>query len=407
MLTKIIMPPGGQTTNESLMVKWHKKVGDEVKKGDVLFEIETDKATLEIESYGEGELLAVNYNEGDTVSTGEVVAYIGTKGDVLPQDAGKTADVTEKDEYTPVIKKEPEKPDRKEEKEGSTAPLTAVVETGRVLASPAARYLAGSENIKLEDIAKSLLKQVIKKGDVKEYMEKSKEMDAEECYFIKTSAMRKVIARRMVESILAAPHYTVSMDIDMTECISLREMLNSHLKESGIKVSFNDIIMKCASKAIEKYPIINSSYDGDNIKVYRNVNFGLAVAVDGGLVVPVARQTNKKSLAEIAIMNMNNVDMAKNNKLQPADMSGGTITLSNLGMFGVDNFTAIINQPESCILAAGQIAEKPVSRDGQVISRQMMTITASFDHRVIDGACGASFLSLVKLFLEYPKFLIV
>lgn len=193
----------------------------------------------------------------------------------------------------------------------------------------------------------------------------------------------------------------------MTQCISLRRKLNDFLKDDEIKVSFNDILMKCASKAIEKYPFINARYGEEKITIYKNVHFGLAVSVEGGLVVPVVRQTNKKTILEIARENMNNIHKARNNQLQPADLTGGTITLSNLGMFGIDCFTAIINQPESCILAVGQIAEKPVSRNGQITSRQMMTITASFDHRLIDGAVGASFLKEMKLLLENPELLLV
>ena len=239
------------------------------------------------------------------------------------------------------------------------------------------------------------------------FLQKSETSDMEESYFIETSPMRKTIAKRMTESVTKVPHFMVSIEIDMTQCIILKKKLNDYLEEGKVRISFNDILMKCVSKAIEKYPFINAMYGEEKIKIHKNVHFGLAVSVEGGLVVPVVRQTNKKTIIEIARENMNNIHKARNNQLPPADLTGGTITLSNLGMFGIDCFTAIINQPESCILAVGQIAEKPVSRDGQITSRPMMTITASFDHRVIDGAVGAAFLKEVKLLLENPELLLI
>ena len=397
VLTKIIMPSGGQTTNESVLVKWYKNVGDTVQKGDVLFEIETDKATLPIESYGGGILLVRYYQEGDVVATGEVVGYVGDEGEVPPENTKQTP-IQGKDDDQPILKRESEIEKKISESEEGN---------GRVLASPAARYVAKKEKVNIEEVANSLFKKVIKREDVLNYLQKSETSDMEEIYFIETSPMRKTIAKRMTESVTKVPHFMVSIEIDMTQCISLRRKLNDFLKDDEIKVSFNDILMKCASKAIEKYPFINARYGEEKITIYKNVHFGLAVSVEGGLVVPVVRQTNKKTILEIARENMNNIHKARNNQLQPADLTGGTITLSNLGMFGIDCFTAIINQPESCILAVGQIAEKPVSRDGQITSRQMMTITASFDHRLIDGAVGASFLKEMKLLLENPELLLV
>jgi pyruvate dehydrogenase E2 component (dihydrolipoamide acetyltransferase) len=197
------------------------------------------------------------------------------------------------------------------------------------------------------------------------------------------------------------------MEIDMTGAMKLRQLLNEHLKNSGIKISYNDIIMKCTAKAIETHTIINSTFTEEKIKVYKNVNFGLAVGLENGLVVPVIKNVNKKTISEITKENAENIEKAKKNKLQPSEMSGGTITLSNLGMYGVDCFTAIINQPESCILAIGGIIEKPVVINGVIVPRNMMNISASFDHRVIDGAVGAGFLKDVKAFLEKPKLLLL
>lgn len=404
MLTKIIMPSGGQTTYESLIVKWNKNIGDLVKKGDVLFEIETDKAVMQIESYADGTLLEVKYAEGEYVATGEAVAYIGDVDEKLPDDisAGNVGS-KEDDEYQSIMKKEQVVI---VDAAVSSKPEARLMD-GKTLASPAARLLARNESINLNDAAKALSVQLLKKKDIAEYIQKRSDTEAQEYYFIDTTSMRKTIARRMTESVSTAPHFTVSMDIDMTQAIELRQVLNEYLKADGVKVSFNDIIIKCVSKAIEKYPIINSTYNDDKIKVYNNVNFGLAVGLENGLVVPVVRQTDKKSIADIAKENSENIDKAKSGKLQAANMSGGTITLSNLGMYGVDCFTAIINQPESCILAVGGIIEKPVVYNSVISPRHMMSITASFDHRIIDGAVGAAFLKEVRNLLEKPQLLLI
>ena len=404
MLTKIIMPSGGQTTNESLIVKWHKKVGDDIKRGEAFFDIETDKATLEVESYGEGTILAIYHNEGEYVSTGDIVAYIGAHGEKLPEDgikatnAGERASNDSDDEYQQIMKKKDI--NKKDENVPDVKPVPS--HPDKLLASPAARKLAADSGISLKEIAGRTFGQPVKRADVEQYLAGEREKDAQDYYLIDASPMRKIIAVRMVESISVAPHFTVSVDIDMTEAISLRQFLNEHLKNDGVKVSFNDIIIKCASKAIEKYPMINSTFDREKIKVYKNVNFGLAVGIENGLVVPVVKETNRKSIPEIALLNKANIEKAKAGRLQQSDMTGGTITLSNLGMYGVKCFTAIINQPESCILAIGSIEERAVAVNGQLAVKHMLTVTASFDHRVIDGTVGAAFLKEMKELLEKP-----
>ena len=224
-------------------------------------------------------------------------------------------------------------------------------------------------------------------------------------YFLETSAMRRTIARRMKESVSISPHYIVSIDVDMSEVISLRQKLNESLTDKDIKITYNDILMKIIAKAIELFPIINSSYQEERIKVFRDINIGLAVGLENGLIVPVVKQVNKKSISEISAENAGMIGRAKNNKLVESDITGGTITLSNLGMFGINNFTAVINQPESCILAVGAIIEKPAVKDHNLVIKEMMNITGSFDHRVIDGALGAAFLGRVREIIENPQFL--
>jgi pyruvate dehydrogenase E2 component (dihydrolipoamide acetyltransferase) len=203
-----------------------------------------------------------------------------------------------------------------------------------------------------------------------------------------------------------APHYVISVDVDMTATVALRNKLNANKQVVPAKISFNDIIMKVVAKAIERFPIINSTYNENQIYVFKEVNIGLAVALEMGIIVPVVRSVNKKSILEISIANTKNIDKVKNNQISETDLKGGTITISNLGMFGIDYFTAIINQPESCILAVGSISKKPVVFGNEIVIRDIMNITGSFDHRVIDGAIGAQFLQKIREVLENPVLLL-
>lgn len=411
-MNKIIMPSGGQTTDESEIVKWHKKVGDPVKRGDVLFEIETDKATLEVESYCEGYLRAAYYQEGDKVAAGEIVAYVGGEQEALPQEEGAKAEQPqetapqaveeEEEEYQPIMGKRPQAAASASSQQ-KTAPEPAQAQ-GKPLASPRAKQAARERGVDLQKVVPGPLG-VIKYQNVLDYLEQ-KSADESDYEDVPLSSMRRTIARRMRESMDLAPHYTVSMDVDMGACIALRKKINDYLG-GEVKVSFNDLLAKCVAKAVEAYPLINSSYLDDCIRMHRHVHVGLAVGVENGLLVPVVRSVDQLSLAQIARQNTENIQKAKAGKLAPSDMSGGTITISNLGMFDVDHFTAVINQPESCILAVGRIAERAVSVNHTIVSREMMNITASFDHRGIDGAVGAQFLRQVKRLLEQPELLLV
>jgi len=393
------MPSGGQTTDEMVILKWSKSIGDFVKRGDILFEIETDKAILTVESFAEGTLLDIKYPEGQMVKTGEVVAHIGNPEDKLTQEKdpveSKKMAVVAKSSNVQVIKTTP----------ANTNPAIHKVHENRLQASPLAKNRAKSENIKLQDVARYFAKNLLKKIDVDNYIASAAVQAQEEFYFIDAGSMRKTIAKRMTESVQTSPHYIVSIDVDMGESIALRNRLNSN--DRGIKISFNDIIIKVAAKAIESQPLINATYQEDRIKVYKDVNFGLAVALESGLIVPVIKGVNRKSIGEIAVANKENIEKAKNSRLHESDISGGTITLSSLGAFGVSNFTAIINQPESCILAVGSIIAKTVVVNRQMVIRDMMNITASFDHRIIDGAIGAAFLKEVKNLLENPQLLLL
>lgn len=401
----ILMPPGGQTTDESQIVEWHRREGDKVERGDILFEIETDKATLEVQSYCSGYLRKILCREWEKAAAGAVVAYIGEREECLPgEEKTLTADVdTEErieEEYQPIIKGESAKKCEEQQTESGTA---EVYEKTKILASPRARYTAKENGLKISEIPSKT--DIVKEADVLNYLNCPKSVQSE-YETIPLSNMRKVIARRMCESMYTAPHYTVSMDIDMEECIRLRRQLNQYMEED-VKITFNDLIVKCAAKAIEKYPMINSVYGEHELKVYKNVNAGLAVGVENGLVVPVVRSVNLKPLGQIARENRENVIKAQTGRLTTEEMTGGTITISNLGMYGAKSFTAVINQPESCILAVGSINEIPVCINREIVIRNRMTVTASFDHRVIDGVLGASFLKEVKLLLENPALLLL
>lgn len=417
MLNKILMPSGGQTTDEMMILNWNKQVGDPVKRGDILFEIETDKAILTVESFAEGTLLEIKFPAGGMVKVGEVVALIGDKEDTaLNKDKSG-----EEDHHVGAMTGKADVFYNNEVQAGAPRAVSSVPETF-IAASPLARKMAAAEHVSLKDIFETTGNKVIKKADVEVFISEKRRKNLlditssvshpveqpDDFTLVNVLPVRKTIARRMVESLTLAPHYVISVDIDMTAAIRLRETFNRNIKQSGYRISYNDILSKVVSSAIREFPIINSTYLGDRVKLFKNVNIGLAVATDSGIIVPVVKEVNKKSISEIAQQNAANIAKVRSGKLQEADRQGGTITISNLGMFGINQFTAIINQPESCILAVGAIQRKPVA-DGEsenIIVKPVMTITASFDHRIIDGAIGAPFLQKVKQLLEEPSLLL-
>lgn len=416
MLNKILMPSGGQTTDEMMILDWNKQVGDTVRRGDILFEIETDKAVLTVESFAEGTLLEIRYPAGEMVRVGEVVALIGDKGD-----AELNRNIAEEDYDVEAITGKADAVYNKELQTG-TQQATSPPNSALIAASPLARKIAAAEHVSLKDIFETTGGKVIKKADVEVFISKRRKEtmrgiaatvsdpvgQPDDFTLVDVLPVRNTIARRMVDSLALAPHYVISIDIDMTEAINLRETFNKNFEQSGYRVSYNDILMKVVSSAIGDFPLINSVYLGDQVKLFKNVNIGLAVATDSGIVVPVVKEVNKKRISDVAKQNTANIAKVRSGKLQESDMHGGTITISNLGMFGINQFTAIINQPESCILAVGAIQRKPVAdaESENIIVKPLMTITASFDHRIIDGAVGAPFLQKVKQLLEEPGLLL-
>ncbi|RGU91378.1 2-oxo acid dehydrogenase subunit E2 [Clostridium sp. AF15-17LB] len=425
MIKEITMPAGGQTTDMSTIGAWLVKTGDKVKRGDELLTVETDKATLSVESFAKGTVLAILAEEGDQAAAGEVIALIGEESD-RPQveerlggqsKAGLEAAVAaahvpsgkEEDEYQPIDKSQPSRLACAPEKERAE-PVCGKTDMDHIRAMPNAKLLAGEHGVSLRDVAACFGKHNLKRADVQKYIDEAPCMDTagtEETGCGKASvteipltSMRRTIARRMLESSRNIPVFRASVEVDMEPCISFRTKVNG--SKTGLKLSYNDILFKCIDAAVRKYPYVNASYTEDAILLHTNVNIGLAVSLEEGLVVPVVEAVNEKTITEIAKANKSNISLAREGKLAPEDMSGGTITLSNLGMYPVVQFDAIINPPEACILAAGTVHDKPVLKDGRWVAVPVMTLTGSFDHRVVDGAYGAGFLTELKTVIEDP-----
>ncbi|MCP1108928.1 dihydrolipoamide acetyltransferase family protein [Ohessyouella blattaphilus] len=408
MIKEITMPAGGQTTDTSTIGTWLVKEGDQVKRGDALLEVETDKATMTVESFAKGTVLKILAATGDTRTAGDVIAYIGDESDVLVEETtteadAKAEDIKDEEEYQP-IDRQAAKRIRTEEQ---SAPVKATREN--VKAMPNAKRLAAEFKVSLAEVAEFHKIDIVKKADVQAYLDASPSGNQELAtesgdVEVPLSSMRKVIAKRMLESSQSIPVFHGTIEVDMEECIALRQRINS---SGDLKVSYNDILFKCLEAAIRKYPNINASYTDTAIIQHKDVNIGLAVAAGNGLVVPVVSKVNKKNIAEISAQNKTNIEKARNGKLAPADMSGGSVTISNLGMYDISEFTAIINPPEVCILALGKTELRPVYKDGAFVPVQSMKITASFDHRLIDGAYGAEFLTELKKIIEQPALALV
>ncbi|MDB5272015.1 MAG: dlaT [Chitinophagaceae bacterium] len=402
------MPKMSDTMVEGTIVKWHKKVGDTVKSGDLLAEVATDKATMELESYDDGTLLHIGVQEGESVIVDGILAIIGEKGtDITPLLNAKPAAKAEV-KITTAATTAPQAA-------ATTAPANTVSHSnnadGRAKISPLAKKLAQDKGINIQDVQGSGEAGRIVKRDVENFTpskggsakasgaSSSAPVGQESFEEVAVTQMRKTIARRLSESLFTAPHFYVTMEINMDKAIEARASIN---EIAPLKVSFNDMVVKASAAALKKHPKINSSWLGDKIRFNHHVHIGIAVAVEEGLLVPVVRFTDTKSLTQISGEIKDMGAKAKNKQLQPADWAGNTFTISNLGMFGVDEFTAIINSPDACILAVGGIKQTAIVKDGQLAVGNIMKVTLSADHRVVDGASAAAFLQTLKLLLEDP-----
>lgn len=416
------MPRMSDTMTEGNIVEWHKKVGDEVEPGDVLAEVETDKATMELESYFEGTLLYIGVEEG-TVDIDAILAVIGDEDEdwEAELEAARKEDKQSSDDAEEDSAEQDKKEDsaEKEEKESSSdkeeSASSAQGDQGRIKASPLAKKMAEEQGIDLAKVKGSGTDGRIVKADIESYKPEAapgpsvsapKQAEArEEDEVVQVSQMRKTIARRLAESKFTAPHFYLTINIDMTEAMRVRKEINAMIAPD--KISFNDLVVKAAAVALKKHPNVNASWTGDTIIKHSAVNVGVAVAIDDGLMVPVIKNANTKSLTEINGEVADKASRARERKLDMVEMQGNTFTISNLGMFGIDEFTAIINPPESCILAVGTISELPVVKDGEIVVGHQMKVTMSCDHRVVDGATGAQFLQTFQAMMENPVRMIV
>ncbi len=405
------MPKLSDTMTDGVVAKWHKKIGDTINEGDLLADIETDKATMEFESFVSGTLLYIGVQEQGTAPVDAILAILGKKGE----------DISKLMVEKPLIAIE--KPIEKVEvapTETSPTPLAKtqaptpkppvsnqpIAQNSKVFASPLAQKMAKERNIILSQVVGTGENGRITKSDIENYNSSttvSNFVGVEKYTEVPVSQMRKIIAQRLGESKFSAPHFYLSIAIDMDNAIQTRKSIQDIL---DIKISFNDLIIKAVAIALKKHPKVNSSWLGEKIRYNEHINIGVAVAVEDGLLVPVVRFADGKTLSQISTEVMSFAQKAKDKKLQPEDWAGNTFTISNLGMFGIEEFTAIINPPDACILAVGSINAVPVVKNGQIVSGNIMKVTLSCDHRVVDGVTGAKFLQTVKSLIENPAIML-
>ncbi|MCL4115549.1 UNVERIFIED_CONTAM: hypothetical protein GTU68_006534 [Idotea baltica] len=395
------MPRLSDTMEEGVIVEWLKKEGDQLEPGDILAEVETDKATMELENYHEGYLLHIGVKEGPVPVNG-ILAVIGEKDEDYK---AALESATEEEDSAPTKSEtgETAEPDANLQVESENQTSSE----DRIKASPLAKKMAQDRGIDLQQVKGSGEQGRIIKQDIEDFQGSSvtrsqatvsisSSLETKE---VLVSQMRKVIARRLSESKFTSPHFYVTIEINMDEAIRSRKLLNLNAPP---KISFNDLVLKASAMALRKFPMVNSSWLGDKIRLNGDINIGVAVAVPDGLLVPVVEHADHKSLSQINVEVKELAELARNKKLQPTQMQGNTFTISNLGMFNVDEFTAIINPPDACILAVGGIAEKPIVKDGNIVVGNIMKVTLSSDHRVVDGATAAQFLQTLRGYLESP-----
>ncbi len=429
MATEIIMPVLGMTMESGIIVEWMKKEGEAVSEGEVLFNVETDKSVMEVEARASGTLLKILHGPGDEVPIQQVIGYVGEQGEAIADsgdgNGGTTGGAvtsatdtveTPGDEVQPAASSD-------QNGQGASAVTESDGQPARVKISPKARKLAQDLGVAIERIDGTGPGGRIVFSDVEAYAAKAPAAPAltpasapvatgpgskREQRRAPLSGLRKIAATRLTESTSTIPHFYLTMDVDMTRITSLREQLIAYGEKRGLaRISVNDLIIKAAGLALRDFPAVNASLEGNEIVEYADVNVGFAVALDDGLVVPVVASADQKSVFEIAAVTRSLGEKARGRGLGPEDYGYGTFTISNLGMFGVDQFTAIINPPEAAILAVGRVKDAPVVVDGKVEIKAMMSITLSSDHRLIDGAVAGQFLAHFRDVLEQPLELLI
>ncbi len=433
-MSEIQMPRLSDTMEEGVISTWVKNVGDKVTSGDVLVEIETDKAVMEYEAYEDGYLVKQTVSEGETVPIGAVIGVIADSPDAVPEDSGDGA----ASEPEPAEEEQAEKAEEiKEAAEGSEAERSSAApepaeEGPRPRTSPLARRLAREYGLDITKIKGSGPKGRIVRADIEAARERGTEEtehaveakeeakpsaeravsapafdDGRDSEELQVSSVRKVIARRLTESKQTVPHFYLRRTVDAEALKAFRSQINGQLESTGVKVSFNDLIVKASATALKLHPAVNTSWVDGKLLQHRRINVGVAVAVESGLVVPVLHDTDKATLSEISTRTRELAGKARDGKLKPQEMSGGTFSVSNLGMFGVDSFSAVINPPEAAILAVGAMRQEPVVVDGEVAVRNRISLELSVDHRAVDGAVGAAFLKDLAEILEEPMRIIL
>ena len=413
MAVVVKMPKLSDTMTEGVVASWLKKVGDKVKSGDILAEIETDKATMEFESFNDGVLLYIGVEKGRAAPVDALLCIIGKEGEDIKNiindnkntkvekiETAKNDSVTKP--ITNIVVEE--QPKQVAQNIPVNSAVTVQKSNGRIKVSPLAKKLAGDKGLNISMLKGTGEGGRIVKRDIDNFNNSYNPVHQVESFNeIEISQMRKTIARRLAESKFSAPHFYLIIDINMDKAIDVR---HSIAETFGVKVSFNDLVIKAAASALKEHPNVNSSWLGDRIRYNQHVHMGVAVAVEDGLLVPVVRFADTKTLTQINSEVKTFATRAKEKKLQPQDWEGNTFTISNLGMFGIEEFTAIINPPDACIMAVGAIREVPIIKNGQVVAGNQMKVTLSCDHRVVDGATGSAFLQDFKNYLENPALLL-
>ena len=437
-MSEIHMPRLSDTMEEGVISSWVKNIGDKVEAGDVLLEIETDKAVMEYEAFDEGYLVKQSVSEGETVPIGEVIGVLADSPDAVPEESGGGSEPSEDQaeeaggsEEQERKQEEPAAEEARPAQESEPAP-SGSGPAGRPRTSPLARRLAKEYGLDINKIQGSGPKGRIVRADIEAAAEKGQPVqeqapaaqqeskpapsapaasqsfdDGRDSEELKVSNVRKVIARRLTESKQTVPHFYLRRTIDAEALKAFRSQINGQLADTGVKVSFNDLIVKACATALKLHPAVNTSWVDDKLLQHHRINVGVAVAVDAGLVVPVLHDTDKSTLSEISTNTRELAGKARDGKLKPQEMSGGTFSISNLGMFGVDSFSAVINPPEAAILAVGAMRQEPVVVDGEVEVRNRISLELSVDHRAVDGAVGAAFLKDLAEILEEPMRIIL
>ncbi|TYP95669.1 pyruvate dehydrogenase E2 component (dihydrolipoamide acetyltransferase) [Fodinibius salinus] len=417
MAVKVEMPKLSDTMEEGVIAKWNVEEGDSVESGDIIAEVETDKATMEVEVFDAGTILKILPDEGDAVPLGQLMAVIGEEGedidDLLEEAQSSGSADSDSDDQETEKSESAETEEQGEEYDPVFGDLddkgNGQADDGRIKASPLARNMAEEQGITLSNVKGSgpqgrIIKRDIESFDPSQTPVAPAATVSQEDKEHRVSQMRKTIAKRLSESKFSSPHYYETIDIDMSAVWDARKQLN---EISDTKISFNDVVVKACATALRQHPDINSSWQGDKIIEHGDVNIAVAVGIDEGLVTPVIDNTDQKGLQQIAAEGQSLIEKAQNRDLAPEQMEGSTFTVSNLGMFGIEEFTAIINPPNACILAVGAIREVPVVEDGEVVPGKRMKVTLSSDHRIVDGVSAAQFLNTLKQMLENPLGLVL